>query len=36
LVRLVDDILKEDLNRDGYINYEEFQRAIQGNSNPQG
>jgi len=36
LIRLVDDILKEeDLNRDGYINYEEFQRAIQSNSNSQ-
>jgi Ca2+-binding EF-hand superfamily protein len=35
LMRLVDDILKEeDLNRDGYISYQEFKRAIEGNSNP--
>ena len=34
LMRLVDDILKEeDLNRDGYISYEEFKRAIEGHSN---
>ena len=32
LIRLVDDILKEeDLDRDGYISYEEFKRAIEGN-----
>jgi Ca2+-binding EF-hand superfamily protein len=37
LMRLVDDILKEeDLDRDGFISYEEFKRAIEGNSNPQG
>ncbi|CAF0772952.1 unnamed protein product [Rotaria sordida] len=31
LIRIVDDILKdEDLNRDGYISYEEFKRAIEG------
>ena len=31
LIRLVDDILKEeDINRDGYISYEEFKRAIEG------
>ncbi|CAF0813782.1 unnamed protein product [Rotaria sp. Silwood1] len=37
LIRIVDDILKEeDLDRDGYINYEEFKRAIEGNSNAQG
>jgi len=35
LMRLVDDILKEeDLNRDGYISYQEFKRAIEGNANP--
>ena len=33
LIRLVDDIFKEeDLDRDGYISYEEFKRAIEGNS----
>ncbi|CAF1286204.1 unnamed protein product [Rotaria magnacalcarata] len=37
LIRIVDDILKEeDLDRDGYISYEEFKRAIEGNSNTQG
>lgn len=36
LIRLVDDILKEeDLDRDGFISYEEFKRAIEGHSNPQ-
>src|SRR5580704_18061402 len=36
LIRLVDDILKEeDLDRDGYISYQEFKRAIEGNSNPE-
>jgi Ca2+-binding EF-hand superfamily protein len=35
LIRLVDDILKEeDLDRDGYISYQEFKRAIEGHSNP--
>ncbi|UJR25169.1 hypothetical protein I4U23_006525 [Adineta vaga] len=34
LIRLVDDILKEeDRDRDGYISYEEFKRAIEGNTN---
>ncbi|CAF1047366.1 unnamed protein product [Adineta steineri] len=33
LIRLVDDILKEeDRDRDGYISYEEFKQAIEGNS----
>jgi Ca2+-binding EF-hand superfamily protein len=33
LIRLVDDILKEeDGDRDGYISYEEFKRAIEGSS----
>ena len=37
LLRLVDDILKEeDLDRDGYISYEEFKRAVEGNAAPQG
>lgn len=32
LIRLVDDILKEeDLDRDGYISYDEFKRAIESN-----
>lgn len=31
LMRLVDDILKEeDADRDGYISYDEFKRAIEG------
>ncbi|CAF1167128.1 unnamed protein product [Adineta ricciae] len=33
LIRLVDDILKEeDRDRDGYISYEEFKRAIEGHA----
>lgn len=33
LIRLVDDILKEeDLDHDGFISYDEFKRAIEGNS----
>jgi multiple coagulation factor deficiency protein 2 len=37
LIRLVDDILKEeDLDRDGFISYEEFKRAIEGNPSSQG
>ena len=36
LIRLVDDILKEeDLDRDGFISYEEFKRAIEGHSTQQ-
>jgi Ca2+-binding EF-hand superfamily protein len=32
LIRLVDDILKEeDADHDGFISYEEFKRAIEGN-----
>lgn len=35
LIRLVDDILKEeDTDHNGYISYEEFKRAIEGNSKP--
>jgi len=36
-MRLVDDILREeDLDRAGYISYDEFKCAIEGNTNPQG
>lgn len=36
LIRLVDDILKEeDMDRDGFISYDEFKRAIEGNSHAQ-
>lgn len=32
LIRLVDDILKEeDIDHDGFISYDEFKRAIEGN-----
>lgn len=37
LIRIVDDILKEeDLDRDGFIDYQEFKRAIEGNTHAQG